>query len=98
MAEDHDEQLEDDEEEREHELPPEVRARREAALSHVRKFGDPVLRSAARPVERFDDTLREEVAHMGRLMSDSLGIGLAATQLGVLHRVLVYRVQPESPI
>jgi peptide deformylase len=80
------------------ELDPEVRARREAALRQVRSFGDPVLRSAALDVERFDESLREEVARMGRLMSDSLGIGLAATQLGVLNRVLVYRVQSEAPV
>jgi peptide deformylase len=79
------------------ELDPEVRARREAALRQVRSFGDPVLRSAALTVERFDENLREEVARMGRLMSDSLGIGLAATQLGVLNRVLVYRVQSDAP-
>ena len=48
----------------------------------------------ARPVERFDDELRAEIARMGALMHDALGIGLAATQLGVLHRVLVYRVEP----
>ena len=29
---------------------------------------------------------------MGELMNDALGVGLAATQVGVLHRVLVYRV------
>ena len=80
------------------ELDPEVRARREAALRQVRSFGDPVLRSAALDVERFDESLREEVARMGTLMSDSLGIGLAATQLGVLNRVLVYRVQSDAPV
>jgi peptide deformylase len=31
-------------------------------------------------------------------MSDALGIGLAATQVGVPHRVLVYRVEHESPV
>jgi peptide deformylase len=79
-------------------LTEEQRARRDAALRHVRKFGDPVLRAKARPVERFDEALRDEVARMGSLMADSVGIGLAATQLGTLHRVLVYRVEPESPI
>jgi peptide deformylase len=79
-------------------LDPEVAARRDAALAHVRKFGDPVLRAEARPVEVFDDRLREEVARMGALMNDSLGIGLAATQVGILHRVLVYRVEHDSPV
>ena len=49
-------------------------------------------------MERFDDALREEVRRMGQLMHDALGIGLAATQLGVMHRVLVYRVEPDAPV
>jgi peptide deformylase len=92
------EEVAPDEEEQRHELTPEERARREAALRHIRTFGDPVLRAKARPVERFDDALRDEVSRMGRLMHDSIGIGLAATQVGTLHRLLVYRVQHESPI
>jgi peptide deformylase len=79
-------------------LDPEVAARRAAALAHVRKYGDPVLRSKARPIEVFDDALREEIGRMGALMHDSLGIGLAATQVGTLHRVLVYRVEHDSPV
>ena len=64
----------------------------------MRTFGDPVLRARARPVEVFDEGLREEIARMGALMDDALGIGLAATQLGTLHRVLVYRVEHDSPV
>ncbi len=79
-------------------LDPEARARRAAALAHVRVFGDPVLTTRARPVERFDEGLREEVGRMARLMNDAIGIGLAATQLGVLHRLLVYRVEPDTPV
>jgi peptide deformylase len=79
-------------------LDPEIAERRRAALAHVRMFGDPVLRATARPVEVFDDALRAEIERMGALMHDSLGIGLAATQLGTLHRVLVYRVEHESPV
>jgi len=79
-------------------LDPEVAARRAAALAHVRKFGDPVLRAKARPIEVFDDALRDEIARMAALMHDSLGIGLAATQVGALRRVLVYRVEHDSPV
>jgi peptide deformylase len=79
-------------------LDPEVAERRRAALAHVRTFGDPVLRSEARAVEVFDDELRAEIARMGGLMEDALGIGLAATQLGALRRVLVYRVEHSSPV
>src|ERR1700684_1261478 len=80
------------------ELDPETRARRDYALRHVRKFGDPVLRTRARAVDRFDDELVREVERMGELMNDAIGVGLAATQLGVLHRVLVYRVHPQAPV
>ena len=79
-------------------LDPETLARREAALRHVLTFGDPVLRSEARPVEVFDDALRAQLQEMGRLMNDALGIGLAATQVGRLSRFLVYRVEPDSPV
>src|SRR5947209_7975282 len=80
------------------ELDPETRARRDAALRLVRKFGDPVLRASAVPVDRFDKPLKQEIARMGELMHDALGVGLAATQLGILHRVLVYRAYPDDPV
>jgi peptide deformylase len=80
------------------ELDDETRARRDAALARVRKLGDPVLRASAVEVDRFDDALRAEIERMGALMSDALGVGLAATQVGILNRVLVYRAYAEDPI
>jgi peptide deformylase len=79
-------------------LTPEVARRRAAALALIRQYGDPVLKTRALPVERFDDELRADVARMGALMDDALGIGLAATQVGELRRLLVYRVEHESPV
>ena len=64
----------------------------------MRTFGDPVLRARAVPVERFDDELRAEIGRMAAIMRDGLGVGLAATQLGVMHRVLVYRVGADAPL
>jgi peptide deformylase len=88
--------------EREHDAPaeldPETRARRDAALRQVRKFGDPALRASAVTIDRFDEALATEIERMGELMHDALGVGLAATQLGILHRVLVYRADPEDPV
>jgi peptide deformylase len=86
------------EEDEEPQIDPVVAARRDAALAHVRKFGDPVLRTKARPIERIDDALRDEIERMAELMNDALGVGLAATQLGVIHRLLVYRVQQDAPV
>ena len=83
---------------KEPELDPETAARRDAALAQIRSFGDPVLRTKARPIERFDDALLEEVARMGQLMDDAIGVGLAATQVGVVHRLLVYRVQQHGEL
>ena len=98
MADDlHDAEVVEDAPEEER-LDPELAARRAAALAHVRKFGDPVLRSKARPIEVFDDALRDEISRMAALMHDSMGIGLAATQVGALRRLLVYRVEHDSPI
>ncbi len=79
------------------ELDPEVLERRRAAMRHVRFLGDPILKTKARPVERFDGELLDEVERMSVLMHDALGIGLAAPQVGISHRVLVYRVEPGSP-
>jgi len=79
-------------------LDPEVAARRDAALRLVRRFGDPVLRSRALSVERFDAPLALEARRMGALMHEALGVGLAATQVGLMHRLFVYRVEPDAPV
>ena len=84
--------------ERPDELDAETRARRAAALAQIVKFGDPVLTARAVPVDRFDDVLRTQVVRMGRLMNDAIGVGLAAPQVGISNRVLVYRAQPEASI
>ena len=92
------EPLEADNGAREPDRDPEVVARRRAALAHIVQFGDPVLKSKALPVSRFDDDLRAEIARMGGLMEDSLGVGLASNQIGRLRRLLVYKVEPDSPL
>lgn len=84
-----------DETERER-LEAEVLERREAALANVIKFGDPVLKSKASPVTKFGLELRAEVDRMIAIMRDGLGVGLAATQLGLLRRVLVLQTGTDS--
>jgi len=74
----------------------ELLERREAALAHVVKFGDPVLKSAASPVSNFGPELRAEVERMIGIMRDGMGVGLAATQLGVLRRLLVFQAGPDG--
>ena len=85
-----DEGIVKDETERER-LEAELAERREAALANVVKFGDPVLKSVASPVASFGPELRAEVERMIAIMRDGMGVGLAATQLGVLRRLLVFR-------
>jgi len=77
-------------------LEAELLERREAALAHVVKFGDPVLKSKASPVRDFGPELRAEVERMVAIMRDGMGVGLAATQLGVLRRLLVFQAGPDS--
>ena len=78
-------------EEDQQKLEAELLERREAALAHVVKFGDPVLKSKASPVTNFGPELRAEVERMIAIMRDGMGVGLAATQLGVLRRLLVFQ-------
>jgi peptide deformylase len=72
------------------ELDAELEARRRLALAQIRQYPDVALKMAARPVEAFDDDLRSLVDRMKLLMHDARGIGLAATQVGVLQRVFVF--------
>jgi peptide deformylase len=77
-------------------LDAEAIERRETALAQVVKFGDPVLKSAASPVTDFDEELAAEADRMIGLMRDAIGVGLAATQLGTLRRMLVFQVGSDA--
>jgi peptide deformylase len=90
--------IEDPDETEEERQDPEVAARRAAAMAFIRRYGDPVLKSRATPVDRFDDALRDQVARMGAIMNDALGVGLAAPQVGLSQRLLVYRVGHDAPL
>jgi peptide deformylase len=79
-------------------LDPEVEARRGAAMSFIKRLGDPVLKSRATEIDRFDGALKNQVSRMAGLMHDALGIGLAAPQLGIAQRLLVYRIGPDAPL
>ena len=70
--------------------------RKRIALAQVRQFGDPVLRMRAGDVERFDEELVRLAERMTALMHDADGIGLAATQVGVLKRLFVFNDDGED--
>lgn len=86
-----------------HEVDEEARAeaeadaRRRLALAQIRQYGDPALRLRANEVDDFDDDLRRLVDRMIDLMHDAQGVGLAATQVGVLRRVFVFEPDAEGP-
>ena len=77
-------------------LDPEAEARRRLALAQVRQYPDPVLRMQAREVEDFDGDLASLVERMRHLLHDANGLGLAATQVGVLRRVFIFLPDPEQ--
>ena len=59
------------------------------AIRPILTLPDPRLRKRAEPVEAIDDRLRGLAADMLETMYDAPGIGLAATQLGVMKRLFV---------
>ena len=81
----------EDEELEERELDAQAQARRRVALAQIRQYPDAVLRMRAREVEHFDDDLSRLAERMATLMHDARGVGLAATQVGVLQRLFVFQ-------
>jgi peptide deformylase len=79
----------------EEELDPERETRRRFALAQIRQYPDAALKMEAKPVEQFDEQLVKLVERMKRLMVDANGIGLAATQVGVLQRLFVFQAEPD---
>src|SRR5579872_554163 len=80
------------------ELDAEREARRRLALAQIRQYPDAALKMQARPVEAFDDELRSLVERMKKLMEDARGIGLAATQVGVLRRLFVFQPNEDDVV
>jgi peptide deformylase len=78
-------------------LDAEREARRRAALAQVRQYPDPVLRMEAREVDEFDESVAALAERMTRLMQEAHGVGLAATQVGIVRRVVVYQPSEETP-
>jgi peptide deformylase len=64
----------------------------------IRQWGDPALRQVAQPVAWVDDIIRAQVGRMRRRLQEAGGAGLAATQVGLMRRVFVFRVDPEGDV
>jgi len=100
----HDHEHDHDEHEHEPELDEEAAERRREserefirrqALAQIRQYPDVALRMRAREVTEFDEFLIQLVERLTDLMHDAQGVGLAATQLGVLQRVFVFEPDEE---
>ena len=76
----------------------ELSRRQRDARKDIRVIGDPVLREHAHEVTQFDRSLRKLAKRMIRTMHDAPGVGLAAPQVGVLQRMLVYDVDDDPRI
>jgi peptide deformylase len=66
------------------------------AVRRVLKMGEPLLREVARPVARFDAELAALIADMDDTMRALLGAGIAAPQIGVPLRVVIFELK-ENP-
>ncbi|HUQ21793.1 MAG TPA: peptide deformylase [Gaiellaceae bacterium] len=89
---------EEQEEGEERQLDAQARARRRVALAQIRQYPDAVLRMTARPVDRFDGDLLRLADRMAHLMHDARGVGLAATQVGVLQRLFVFQAAGDEDV
>jgi len=58
----------------------------------VRRFGDPVLREKSQQVKEVDEQLKELIKTMEETMHEASGVGLAATQIGILKKVFIFDV------
>ena len=92
------EEVDSGEERDERELDAQEKARRRVALAQIRQYPDAVLRMRANEVERFDDDLARLADKMAHLMRDAHGVGLAATQVGVLQRLFVFQARDEEDV
>jgi peptide deformylase len=63
------------------------------AVRPVLKMGEPLLRAVAQPVARFDAQLAALVADMDDTMRALSGAGIAAPQIGVSARVVIFELK-----
>jgi peptide deformylase len=59
-------------------------------------YPDPVLRSISGPIENIDEKTQKLIDSMAETMYTAPGIGLAAIQVGVPIRLIVYDISPEN--
>lgn len=65
-------------------------------IKKILTFPDPRLREVSKPVEKFGPDMEALTDDMLETMYDASGIGLAAPQIGELHRVIVIDTRPKD--
>jgi peptide deformylase len=66
------------------------------AVLEIQKYPEPVLKEKARPVADITDDIQCLIDDMADTMYDAPGIGLAANQVGTLHRIIVFDITPKE--
>jgi len=67
------------------------------AILEILKYPDPRLSRVARPVENITDDIVQLINDLLETMYAAPGVGLAANQVGALHRIVVLDVDYENP-
>ena len=61
-------------------------------VEKIRVFGDPVLRERCFEVDKINNSVKSLISNLTDTLKDVPGVGLAASQIGVLRRVFVYDI------
>ena len=68
------------------------------AIREIREIGDPILNKQCKEVKVINERTRELIDDMFETMYESGGVGLAASQVGILKRIVVIDTTGEDPV
>lgn len=68
------------------------------AIRNIRKMGDPILTKRCKEVKEVTPRVRELIQDMLETMYEYNGCGLAASQVGILKRIVVIDTTGEDPV
>lgn len=67
------------------------------AIRNIREIGDPVLTKRCKEVTEMTPRIKELIEDMFDTMYNDYGVGLAASQIGILKRIVVIDTTGEDP-
>lgn len=68
------------------------------AIRKIREIGDPVLEKKCKEVTEITPRIKELIGDMYDTLYEANGVGLAASQVGILKRIVVIDTTGEDPI